>query len=221
MNCTDVRARLPGLLYGDLPAGQADDVRSHLARCPSCAAEHAALAEVRRLLDTAPAPAAVVDLARLYREAAERQARRLRRWRRVAVGALAVAAAVVLVVLLSRLEVRVESHQVVVRWGEMTAPEAPAPPAPKPLSEELPVVVVTPPPSAEVEQQLRLLSELVQTLSSDADARNGRRQEEIAEVRAQVQALRQQMAQLRLATEQDVSVLYNAQFPDREKGAQR
>jgi hypothetical protein len=219
MNCADVRAWLPGLLYGDLPDDEAGQVREHLARCPSCRREEAAVAQVSRLLDAAPAPAVTVDLARLYREATDRQARRLRRWRRVACAALAAAAAVVLAVLLSRLEVRLDSNQLVLRWGDVPAPqEAPAP-APRPQ----PVEVVTPQTAAigEIEQQLRLLTELVQALSNDADQRDERRRQEVAVLRARMQSLQQQLNEFRAATEKDVSALYAAQFPEREKGAQR
>lgn len=218
MNCTDARARLPALLYGDLSADEASQVQAHLARCPSCQKESAALAQVGRLLDAVPAPAVAVDLPQLYREAAERRQRRLRRWRRVAVASLA-AAAVVLVVFLSRVEVRLDAHQLVLRWGAAPAPpEVPSPPAPLPP----PVVVAAPTASAdEVEHQLRLLTDLVQALSNDADLRDARRQQEMTRLRAQVQSLQQQLTQLRLVTEKDVAALYTAQFPEKEKGTQR
>jgi predicted anti-sigma-YlaC factor YlaD len=217
MNCADVRRRLPALLYGDLPAGEADEVRQHLGRCDHCRNEHASLTRVRRLLDVAPAPAAAVDLPRLYREAAEQQARRLRRWRRVACASLAAAAAGVLA-LLSRAELRLDANQVVLRWGaSATAPEPP-PPAPR---QEPPVVVVAQSTStAEIEQELRLLNEAVQTLSNDADSRDERRRLEIARLRAQVSSLQKQLADLRLATEKDVAALYAAQLSEKEKGAQ-
>jgi hypothetical protein len=144
---------------------------------------------------------------------------RLRRWRRAACAALVAAAAVVLAVLLSRLEVRLDANQVVVRWGAVPPPpEAPAP-APRPQPE----VIVSPQTAAvgEIEQQLRLLTEVVQALSSDADQHDERRRQELALLRAQVQGLQQQLNELRVATEKDVSALYAAQFPEREKGAQR
>jgi hypothetical protein len=222
MNCADARDRLSALLYGDLPGREADRVREHLTRCPSCEGEYTAISQVRRLLDTVPAPALAVDLPRLYREAAERQARRLRRWRRLAVGALAAAAALLAVVFLSRLEVRLDANQLVLRWGDVPAP-VPMPPAPGPIA-DAPAPVAPPSAtasSAEVEQQLRLLAELVQALSQDADRQEERRREEIARLRGQMQLLQQQMTELRLATEKDVSALYAAQFPEREKGTQR
>jgi hypothetical protein len=221
MNCAVVRARLAALLYGDLTADEAAEVREHLRGCASCQGKQAALAQVRRLLDAVPAPPVTVDLPRLYREAAEQQSLRLRRWRRVACAALAVAAAVVAVVCLSRLEVSLDANQLVLRWG--TVPEPPEVPAPAPAPHPEPPML---PPTAamapgEVEQQLRLLSDLMRALSDDAEVRDGRRQQEINQLRAQVRGLQQQMAELRLATEKDVSALYAAQFPDREKGTQR
>jgi hypothetical protein len=218
MNCADVRLRLPALLYGDLPPGEADEVRQHLARCGYCRKEYAALEQVRRLLGAAPAPAVTVDLPRLYREAAEQQAGRARRWRRAAWASLAAAAAVVLVLLLSRLELRIDANQVVLRWGAVAAAPEPLPPAPRP---EPPVIAVAQSSStAEIEQELRLLNEVVQTLSNDADSRDEQRRQEIARLRAQVSSLQRQLADLRLATQKDVAALYSAQFSEKEKGAQ-
>jgi len=216
MNCTDARARLSAFVYGDLPADEAFQVREHLASCSGCQREHAALGQVRCLLDAVPALAVPSDLSRLYREAAAEQARRSRRWRRLAIATLAAAAAVVLAVLLSRLEVRLDEHQIVVRWGAVPAPrEAPAPPVPLPQP-EAPLVAQSPPGAEpETEQQLRLLSELVQALAADTDQRDERRQRELTRLQEQIQGLQQQMTQLRIATEKDVSALYAAQFPER------
>jgi hypothetical protein len=222
MNCADVRLRLPALLYGDLSADEARAVRAHLARCPSCQREQAGVAEVRRLLDAVPAPAVAVDLPRLYREAAARHERRLRRWRRVALASLAAAAAVLLTVLLSRLEIRLDSHQLVLRWGDVAAaPEVhPSPPS-MPQPQERSLAAASAPLTADVEQQLRLLTDLVQALSNDADLRDDRRREEIARLRGQMQYLQQQITQLRLTTEKDLSALYAAQLPEKAKGTQR
>jgi hypothetical protein len=217
MTCTDVRARLALLLSGDLPAAEADEVRQHLASCPSCREERTAIVQLRHLLDAVPAPAVAVDLPRLYRDAAEGQARRLRRWRGLAVAALAVAAAIVVALLLSRMEVRVDAHQLVVKWGAAPASPDPAP-SPIPPAEERPAAPAAAVSTAEVEQQLRLLRELVQAVSADADLRDGRRQQEIAQLRGRLHGLEQQMTQLRVATERDVSALY-AQLPEKQKGA--
>jgi hypothetical protein len=219
MNCADARARLPALLYGDLPAGELAEVRKHLDGCPACRSEQAAVAEVRGLLDVVPAPAVAIDLPRLYRAAAEQQARRLRRWRRVACASLAAAAAVVVGLLLSRVEVRLDGNQVVLRWGTVPAP--PEPPPPSPLPPPAPAPAERTVAIAEIEQELRLLTELVQEMSNDADRRDDRQRREVVVLRAQVQALQQQLTELRVATEKDVSALYAAQFPEKEKGDQR
>ncbi len=213
MNCDAARNFLPGLLYGDSSPEEAGQVQAHLDGCAACRAEQASLARTRRLLDAAPVASANVDVARLYREAAALQERRLRCWRRLAVATLAAAAAVVLLALAPRLEVRCEAHQFVVRWGETPAPEPPALAPPEP-----PIVVASAPPSAEVEGRLRLLGDLVQALSNEVEARDGRRQQDMAALEAQVLALRRQAGELRLAVEKDVAALYTAQFPETKKG---
>ncbi len=217
MNCADVRSRLPTLLYGELAAAEAEEVRRHLGRCDSCRGEQAALLGMRRLLDAVPAAAVTVDLPALYREAAARQARRVRRWRRVAWASLAAAAAIVLALLLSRAELRIDANQVVLRWGAVPAAPEPPPPAPRP--EPVPIVVAAAPQTTEMEQELRLVSELVQTLSNDADTRDERRRHEIDRLKAQMTVLQRQVAELRLATEKDVAALYAAQLPENKKGA--
>jgi hypothetical protein len=216
MNCTQARDRLPALLYGDLPAEEMRSVRDHLTSCPACRDECAALRQVRRLLDAVPAPPAAVDLPRLYREADARRQRRLRLWRRLALAAgAAAAAAVAALVGGPRLEVRLEAHQVVLRWG--APPDAP-PPDHRPGPAE--GVAAAPPPSlpTDVDERLRLLGDLVQALAADADLRDGRRQQELAGLRAQLRSLQQQMAEMQMATDKDRAAIYSALFPDNPKG---
>jgi anti-sigma factor RsiW len=215
MNCTNARARLPALLYGDLPTGEADQVRQHIGRCNACRNEHAALARLRESLDAVPAPAVAVDLPRLYREAAAQQSRRLSRSRRVAFASLAAAAALLLTVFLSRMELRLDANQVVLRWGA-----APAPLEPPPRPEPQVVTIVQSASTTEIEQEIRLLNEVVQSLSNDSDLRDERRHQEIARLRTQVAGLQQQIAALRLTTEKDVAALYAAQVTEKEKGTQ-
>jgi hypothetical protein len=212
MNCTETRPLLPGLLYGDLPAPIAALAQAHRDDCPACAAEFEALRQVRGALDAVPAPGATVDLAQLYRDAAQRQERSLRRLRRLCIAAVACAAAVVLVVGLSRLEVRFEGHQLVVRWG-----------APPPLPEQPPAPI--PPPVAaasqriaDIEERITLLGDLVQALSADSDRRSASRDEEVIALQKEIIDLQQQLTQLRLATDKDVAALYAAQFVSRKKG---
>lgn len=54
MNCHSVRDLLPELLDGRTPAAAHAEARAHLAACPDCQRELAALAETARALDTLP-----------------------------------------------------------------------------------------------------------------------------------------------------------------------
>jgi hypothetical protein len=209
-NCAQTRDALTDLLYGELPPAEAQAVQQHLAGCAPCRAEYAALRQVRAALDATPAPAprAEVDLPRLYREAARRQARRLRRWRRLAVAGVAVAAGL-LVALALRLEVRLGQHQIVLRWG--------APPqveqlraAPKPPETDRSV--------AERTAEMQLVKDLIHLLADDVKARDGQQKEAMLALRERVEALRVLVDERYAATERDVSALYTAQFGPREKG---
>src|SRR6202040_2579482 len=111
MNCTQVRARLPELLYEDVPAAEQEQLKEHLARCPECRSEYASLQEVQHSLNRVAAPEVSVNLPLLYRQVADHQARTGRRWRRVALGVGGLAAAVILVLVL-RLEIRLGREQV-------------------------------------------------------------------------------------------------------------
>lgn len=222
MRCAEVRPCLPLLVSGDLGPTQATEVKEHLRTCTACRSEQASLGQLRPLLDAVPVPAVRIDLPRLYREAAERQQRRLRRWRRAAAVSLAAAAAAVLFALGLALEVRVEAHQVVVRWGTLPpVPDA----APAPLPDVPPRVVEGPVretgpawPAAETEEQLRLLTELTQLLASDLERRDGRQRTEIARLQVRLMALERQMVQWRLATDKDVAAVDAGSFIPHGKG---
>ena len=219
MNCPQARDLLPLLLYGDLAAGDAAAVEAHLAACAACRRERDALNQVRRALDAAPATPAEVDLPRLYRAAAQAQERHSRRWRRAALALGALAAALVLVAVLPGLEFRCEVHQFSVRWGSPPPAPLPAPPPePEPRAPEPERVRFVSTTAPDVEDRLRILSELVQLLSADADARDARRRRELDALRAQLNDLRAQSQQWRRSTERDVAALYAIQFPDGKKG---
>ncbi len=207
--CAQAREALAGLLYGELSPADAEAVHKHLAGCPPCRAELAALRHVQTVLDAAPAPEASVDLPRLYREAAHREGRRLRRWRRVAVATLA-AAAVLLAVFGLGLEVRVEKHQVVLRWGSPARPEPPEP-APNPAAERPPT-----PPAADGE--LQLVKDLIHLLAADLHAQDRKHKQALRRLHERLEELRLHVDQRWDATERDVSALYTAQFGSREKG---
>src|SRR5437879_3391242 len=117
MNCSQMRAHLPALLYGDVSAEEKTHLEKHVAECQPCRAEFLALQGVRRLLGTAAPSSAHVDLLRLYRLSAGQTARRLRRWQWAAALAAGAAAVVAMAAFGLRFELRLQSHQFVLRWG--------------------------------------------------------------------------------------------------------
>ena len=130
MNCEEARAHLVDLTCGALSDGDAVAVEEHVQQCAACREELKVLGHTCRLLALAPMPPVRVDVAAIYRTAAAEEARRRRRWRRVAVAGLAAAAAL-FVVVMTRLEFRVEAHQFIVRWQTPSTPPAPAQRRPK------------------------------------------------------------------------------------------
>lgn len=186
MKCTDVRAALPLLIYGEANPQDAA-LWEHLAACPTCRRDYEALANVRRLLDDAAAPRIAVDLPQLHRALAERQMQRARRWRRLAV-ALGGIAALLLLAIGLRLEIRLEATQLVVRWGN-----------PPPVGQAF---------QPDLRDDLRVLSDLIHALKQDADDRDQRCEERLDHLEKHVRALRSQ-ADLRWnATEKNVAALY-------------
>lgn len=199
MNCTDARAALPLLIYGE-PSVQDAAVRSHLANCPACRHELEALQGIRRLLDDAPAPHVAIDLPQLHRSLAERQLRRERRWRRVAL-ALGAVAAVLLLALGLRLEIRWEVNQLTLRWGE--AP----PPVVQPNHPDA-AVSENPAANSELRDELRILSELIHALKRDADERDQRFADRLDRLQKHVLVLQSQSDLRWDTTEKDVAALY-------------
>jgi hypothetical protein len=197
MKCTEVRAALPLLIYGEADAAQQAALRDHLARCADCRREQQAQERVQRLLDTAVAPRVEVDVPQLRQRVAEQQMQSIRRWRRVAVAVGAVAALLLLVVGL-RLEVRLSAGQMILRWGE--------PPAPPSASSQPIMTQTTLPP--QTEEELRVLSELIHALKQDADERDRLFQEQLELLQGRLRALQTQADQRWDSTEQDVAALY-------------
>ena len=211
MNCTEARDRLPGLLYGDLPAPEAAAVETHLAACPACRQEYAALQRVRPLLDAAPAAAVAVDLPRLYRAASRVRARQLRRWRSAAV-ALGSAAAVLLLIVGLRFEVRIETHQVTLGWRLPAADtHTPPPLAPAEIHREAPA-------AAFAAEDVQLVKDLIRALADDVEARDQRLQQVVTWMQARLEAVRRQDQQRWDTTAREVAAL-SAQFGPPEKGA--
>lgn len=197
MNCGQARDRLPDLIYGHLSAQDGQELQAHLGACAACRREETALRQVYGLLASWTPPAIAVDLPALYRQVAEGQRRRARRWRRVAI-ALGAAAAMTMFALMTRFEIRLEKHQVSLRWAD--APAAPAPaPAPGPLVKGAEAERAELPPPFHATEQLEVLGELVQG-----------QQEEIANLQGRLNELQRQVAagnQRWLTTERDVAAL--------------
>jgi hypothetical protein len=207
MNCADVRVHLPGLLYGDLRPEEKAALEKHLAECPACRREYTAFQGVRQLLEIVPTPAVQIDLPRLYREAADRQARRAQRWRRVALWVSSAAALLVAAALGLRLEVRLEAHQVVLRWGAVPERESTAPsshpqalPAP-PFHTETSLAHVTP-------EQLQLVTALIHALADNVQTLERRQQKEEKQIHKELQQLKQESTQRWTAFERTVNALY-------------
>jgi hypothetical protein len=212
-SCVEVLARLPGLLYGDLPADEAEAVRKHLVGCPACRREHTTLEGVRRLLDTASAPPAVeVDLGRLYGEAAGRRRRRARRWRRAA--ALVGIAAAVLLLIGLKLEVRLEAHQLVLRWGVPPMAEQ----AVRQTQPPTPLVRQEGEPAPVAQAELQLVRDLVHALADDVEGRDRENRQALLWVRGRLDQLQRQVQARWEATEQLVSALHTVQCETRAKG---
>jgi hypothetical protein len=201
MKCSDVRAALPLLIYGE-PSAEDAALRQHLVDCPVCRREAEALQGVRRLLDDVPVPRIEVDVEQLQRSLAERQMRKLRRWRRVAV-ALGTLAAVLLLAFGLRLEVRLGAGQILVRWGE-PSPAAPVGPQVQPDA----AISGSQAAKPDLREEMRVLSDLIHALKQDADERDQRFAEQLDRLQKHVLALQSQADSRWNATEQDVAALY-------------
>jgi hypothetical protein len=197
MNCSQARDLLPGLVYGDLPAHDATTLQDHLGSCSACQRELAALKGVGRMLDSVPAAAVDVDFKHLYRQAAELSERRRRRWRRAAPIVFGAAATVMVLIAGAKLEVRVESHQLVVRWGDVPPPAVPSPFPQQPPSrtEERPENLI----AHQMADQVQLHSALLEGQQEDV----ARLQTQLAELKRQLSAAGQRW----LTTERDVAAL--------------
>ena len=213
MNCSQIRQRLAELVYGDLAPPEAQEIEAHLHSCPECRKEQTALASARRLLDCAGTVAIPADLPAIYRRAAEMQRRRARIWRRAAIATLGAAAAVFIAAMVLRLEIRADASQVVIRWGtpaELSERQA--------LSPMEAGSVLARSRLPELQSELDVLSELVQGLTEDQDARERRIAEDRAFLRAELDEFRRQAALHWMATERDVAALCGTQLISTQKG---
>jgi hypothetical protein len=214
MKCTDARAALPLLIYGDLDSEQDAALRNHLASCAVCRREQQALEGIRRLLDATPVPRVEVDLSQLHRSVGERQMRRMRRWRRSAL-ALGAIAAVLLLAIGLRLEIRVASDQLVVRWGASpVVGQAGKPDAVDSKSQAGKTGLRDAADSKsqagkpDLREELRVFSDLIHALKRDSDDRDERFQERLDRLQGHVRALQAQADRRWDTTEHDVAALY-------------
>jgi hypothetical protein len=199
MKCTEARAALPLLIYGDAGPHEEAALEAHLAHCSACRRERQALENVRRLLDSAAPPRVEVDLPGLHRSLADRHLHKARQWRRIA-GALAAVAALLLFLTGLRLEVRLEAGRMVVSLGDPPPAPAPLPPDPPGMNNAL--------PPETTESELRVLSELIHALKRDADGRDRRFEERLDRLERHVEALQAQADHRWSTTEQEMAALY-------------
>jgi hypothetical protein len=161
--------------------------------------------ELRRLLDTAPVPALPpVDLARLYRDAFDRQARSTRRWKRVAGGVAALAASVLAVAVLQ---------------GWWAAKPEPVASAPDPRVAEL---------LADQQRQIAALratnekigavQELLLTLAADVDQRDKDQQKKMTMLATRLGEFETLTARQFQESEKTSTALYNVVFNNKPKG---
>jgi hypothetical protein len=222
MNCPEIRAALPDLLYGQLKPEHAQNVHSHLAECVACQAEWTGLRQTVGLLDKLPVPPVSVDLREIYRQSHLAEERRLRHWRRAAFALIGIAAAVVFAMLL-HLEVRVDGRQLVLRWGgarEVTAKVVSAvmqPPQAKATKqherrETAPPEVTRP----EVTRaDLNLMRDLLHAVAAEVDGRDRQQRESLAALQQQLDRLERATQERWAATLRYVSA--NTRSDDQEK----
>jgi predicted anti-sigma-YlaC factor YlaD len=213
MNCTQARESLPALLYGDLDTPARNAVQNHLTSCPVCRLEFAAFQRVRGALDSVSSPPVQIDVARLFQQVAARKAKQARRWRRAAMAVCGIAAALLLVVLL-RLEVRVQPQQLRVRWGTAPAEEKTHEPT---LIER---IIVREDRAAldALEDRVGTLDELLHAVITDVGDRDERQTQRVARLRDRVEELRLQNSRRWSDLDRSVAAMYTALFVLPKKG---
>jgi hypothetical protein len=175
-------------------------------------------ADVRRLLDTIPAPPVPPsDVAAIYHAALDRQARRTRRWKYAAAAGSLVAAGLLLVVVLPKLEVRVAGNEFAVRWGPPDlAPVALMPePAPVPdprLTARLSELDARTRDLDRFDTELRSLKDLLLTLAADVNDRDEKQKEAMAALTRYLKTFEAASGERFRQTEQTSAALYTAIF---------
>lgn len=172
--------------------------------------------ELGKLLDSSrvsePKP---VDLARLYRDAFDRQAQVSRRWKRVTGAVAALAASVLVFVLLPKLDVRVSGHEFAVRWGIPPEPEPKSDPRVQQLFDEQAKQLAA---IRAANTKNTELQELLLTLAADVDQRDKELQKKFVAVLKQIREFETLTAKQFQETEKTNTALYNVVFNIKPKG---
>jgi hypothetical protein len=126
------------LVYDEADNAAAADLLAHLAGCPACSAQLAALRQSTAALDSAAAldeceadgaldDRAPLNAGQVYRASAGRATRIKRNWRRTALAAVALALTLLVVVGVQAAALRVEVHSshLVIGWGAPAPQEKP------------------------------------------------------------------------------------------------
>ena len=214
MNCNEARELLPPLLYDNPPPENADAVRAHVTSCPACRQEFAELERVRNALDAVSVPAVSVDVSRVFQQAAALQQRSARRWRRAAVAVFGLAAALLLVVLL-RLELRFDAHQLIVRWGEVPQEQ---PLVQQPTPEPKVIVQREIVPNPEIDEQLRVLRDTVHALAGSLETRDAQLRLVLDQMGTRFATLQMQDSRRWSENDRQFAALYRAVFFPAKKG---
>jgi hypothetical protein len=205
MNCTDFRERLAEYVYNELVSEARGLFDQHLGVCAGCRQELLALRTVVRSLDRVPAATVPVDLPRLYRELALRQARRAKRWK-IAAAAMASAAAIGAICAIgARVEVRREPGQLVLGWRGSAQVQVEQPAAPDARQQV--------PPSVEAKElaaadRNRLLKDLIRAVADNMQALEQREQHDSGDLHARLVAIEQENTRRFAALERAVDALY-------------
>lgn len=213
MNCHEARQQLADYVADALNEAEAKAMERHLRACAGCEKEHTAHVQVLQLLDTTPPLQPKIDVDAIYREFGRRQQRSARRWRRATVAAGLVAMGLFLTWVLG-IQLVVERHQVIVRWGE--APTVKTEPIPKVAAEG---------PSAELEKRTRELEDRLNRVHTMIHAIDDRVKHMDSDHAKALLSLRADLARIHLdsdrrweTTTRRFQVLYTAQFGSQSEG---
>ena len=201
MNCTDLKARLTFLFSQDPDLVEEQEIRVHIANCPSCQREWQDLVQLGSLLDANPAPPVTVDLVSLYRRAGVREARNSRRWRWLGMVASLFALVGGVWAIWGRLEIRANGQEVVIRWGELSKPDAPIRDLTQPRkSSDLSL--------DRRDEQIEVLSAMVRAMVEELQTVELRQRRDRADLDVRVSGLQEQTLKRWLALQKDMEALY-------------